>query len=118
MTRDWTLIRDIMLKLEESAETMAHVNADAFPGRDPDFVSYQIQLLIEAGLIEGHCAHAGFSLVCEARTLTWAGHEFLDHIRSATLWRRIRETVKSKGLELSFQTITIAAGAILKHMMN
>jgi predicted transcriptional regulator len=65
-------------------------------------VSYHIMQLHQAGFIKAHdtTTTAGFSW--EATTLTWEGHEFLDAIRSDTVWKKIKDTVKEKGVEMPF----------------
>ena len=45
--------------------------------------------------------------------LTWQGHEFLDKIRNDTLWQKVKATVQSKSLDLSFDVIkTVATNLI------
>lgn len=46
-----------------------------------------------------------------ASRLTWTGHEFLDAIRSDTVWNKTKQTFSSKGLDMTFDLIkTVAAG--------
>jgi hypothetical protein len=48
-----------------------------------------------------------------ATRLTWEGHEFLDKIRSDTMWNRVRERVAQESLGWSFQTIRAVADKLI-----
>lgn len=114
MTRDWSLIRLILLKLEEKTNTTG-----AFPGYDTEAVSCHMHLLLQAGLIEAACkTHSGDAVVCLARNLTWAGHEFLDSIRSDTAWNRIGAVARDKGLDLSFDAIKQIASHVMRNLLG
>jgi len=59
--------------------------------------------LITAPTGDGHIAAA------HASRLTNTGHEWLDTIRNETVWRKVQDTFKSKGLEMTFDLV-IAVG--------
>ena len=40
-----------------------------------------------------------------AKALTWQGHEFLDALRSDTVWRRVRTELKDRALSLPLSVI-------------
>ena len=44
-----------------------------------------------------------------ATRLTWEGHEFLDSIRNDTVWKKIKDTVKEKGVQLSYEILKALA---------
>lgn len=115
MKRDWNLVRQILLKLEDKPDTTGVIHPNQFSGWDEETVSEHIRLLNEAGLIEAQCNrhHHNLPTFCLARNLTWAGHEFLDAVRSDRAWHRIGQVAKEKGLELSFDTIKQIASALL-----
>lgn len=84
MKRDWPLIRDILLALEEDRyrEFRRRRNSDA--------VAYNVLLLHDAGLVDQDgCLVAGNS----GLRLTMKGHDLLDSLRNS------RETDKS-GLQV------------------
>jgi hypothetical protein len=57
--------------------------------------------------------HSGRALIHP--TLTWAGHDLLDTIRSKTVWERIKYTAKEKGIELTFDAVK-ELGKIALHL--
>ncbi|MFM4928558.1 DUF2513 domain-containing protein [Aeromonas veronii] len=73
-----------------------------------------MELLIEAGLVEGKMSRVlgGGPINFTATRLTWAGHEFLDAIRSDTVWNKTKETFTTKGLDMTFDLIKTVAGGV------
>lgn len=118
MKRDWELIREILIALENLPSTQTFLEPKMLERYDPEIVSYHIQILDEAGLIEGHC-HKSLNapLRCWANRLTWHGHEFLDEIKSDTIWNKTKEVLKEKGIDLSFDTITSGVKIVLESML-
>ena len=120
MKRDWDTIREILTKLEESSDTDDFLQLDSFPQDRAAEISYHMELLFEAGLVDGEMSKTigpgpyGFF----ATRLTWTGHEFLDTIRSSTVWEKTKKSIVSKGLSLTFDLIksvaTDVAGSIVK----
>lgn len=113
MKRNWDLIRRILFKLEEKAIPEEFLRSDEFQGFDSKTVAYHFKLLHQAGLIDGvdGSTIGGFDFY--AQGLTWQGHEFLDKIRNDTLWQKVKATVQSKSLDLSFDVIkTVATNLI------
>lgn len=115
MKRDWNLVRQILLKLEDKPDTQGTIHPNQFSGWDEETVSEHLRLLDQAGLIEAICdkPNRNTPTFCMARNLTWVGHEFLDAVRSDSAWNRIGHVAKEKGLELSLDTIKQIASALL-----
>jgi hypothetical protein len=119
MQRDWDLIRKILIQVEALGDTRSQFHADEVEGADPETVSYHIRLLIDAGLVDGICSQGlDGPLRCFASALTWEGHEFLDKIRSAGMWNKIKATAREKGLSLSFDVIKVAATHAITALMG
>lgn len=98
MKRDNDLIKTILLFVEGS-ESKVFFSQDAFPEGFPDdvpfdVVAYHSCLLLEHGLILGNLTNQSVTI----NRLTWAGHDFLDDARDATLWN----TAKQNAGKLSF----------------
>lgn len=117
MKRDWDLIRKILFKLEEKADAKSLLQDNEIKGFDSETVSYHFKLLHSAGLIEGVDFSSMNELSYAAQSLTWAGHEFLDKIRSDTIWNNVKTLVKTKSLDLSFDVIKSAASALISSML-
>ncbi len=119
MKRDWDLVREILLKLEECETARGRLNPGEIAGRDEELVSYHIQILMEAGLIVGECSLSiGRPLYCTAGRLTWAGHELLDQVRSHAAWNRIKGVAREKGLDMTLEVIKAAAKIILETVLR
>ncbi|MBV6447281.1 DUF2513 domain-containing protein [Nitrosomonas sp.] len=113
MKRDWDLVRQILLNLEEAS---APLYSDAIDGCDPALVSYHYRILGESGLIEAHCRGDGPN-ACIALRLTWSGHELLDTMRSQRAWQKLRSMAVERGLSLSFDVIKTLACRALEKML-
>lgn len=109
MKRDWTIIRQILLKLEESPTPSTEIRAEQFESLDTQSVAYNMRLLAEAGLIEAiirdSMSQPGIISTAIARRLTNAGHELLDTIRSDTLWEKIKSTFTEKAMDMSIDLV-------------
>lgn len=115
MKRDWELIRAILVKVEETPDLTTRLFAERFAQWPADAVNYHLWLLIQSGLLTGQCnadaPRAG--LVCYGVALTWAGHEFLDAVRSETAWNRIKMRLAEKAVDISFEAIVATARSAL-----
>ena len=118
MKRDWELIRKIMLAIESSPCDM-HVSSFSIEEYDPEIVGYHIKLLSDARLVEAINSSSDETMYeYYAQDLTLAGHEFLDNIRSDTNWNKIKTLIKSKGGELTFETIKAAASYMIVKLFS
>jgi hypothetical protein len=109
MKKDWTIIRAVLLTLEAAEAPNTALNANNVPPFPEQEVAYNIRLLSEAGFIEANILEShsgdGHIAVALARSLTNSGHELLDTIRSDTVWGKIQETFKTKGVEMTFDLV-------------
>ncbi|MGL6496170.1 DUF2513 domain-containing protein [Aeromonas veronii] len=117
MRRDWDTVRDVLTKLERLPNTDRYLSLGNFELTDEEAaytISYHMELLIEAGLVEGKMSRVlgGGPINFTATRLTWAGHEFLDAIRSDTVWNKTKETFTTKGLDMTFDLIKTVAGGV------
>ncbi|QHJ83042.1 MAG: hypothetical protein [Caudoviricetes sp.] len=118
MKRDWELIRKIMLAIEASPCDM-QVSSFSIKDYDPEIVGYHIKLLSDALLVEAINSSSDETMYeYYAQDLTLAGHEFLDNIRSDTNWNKIKTLIKSKGGELTFETIKAAASYMIVKLFS
>ena len=119
MKRDWDCIRQILLQLEALGDATSVLCAGEVPGYDEQNVTYQMQLLGEAGLIEADCASGiggeGFGM---ASRLTWRGHELLDNMRNQGMWNNIRKLIRERGLEVSIEAIKLAGKLVVQKVLS
>lgn len=119
MQRNWELIREILVALESRETTHGVLSPDQIPGFAAEVVSYHLCLLRDAGLVEARCLKpSNVPMHCMGVRLTWAGHEFLDSIRNDTAWKKIKALVTSKGLDLTFDAVKVAAATVIKGMLG
>ena len=118
MKRNWDVIRKIMVKLEEIPTEGAQLDSDAVHGVDEETVFYHMRMMIEAGLAVGSCPEMlGRCSGCLFR-LTWDGHELLDKIRRDTVWNKIKETAKTKSIDLSADVVKAIAKTVMDGLLS
>ena len=113
MKRDWELVREILLRVEDLPKDRDLWVKD-FTGKDPDMVIYHVHLLRQAGFLEGDRPREKVM----PGDLTWEGHEFIDTIRPEPVWRRVKAYAAEKGLDLSLEVIKTTAVAVLKNALS
>lgn len=102
MKRDMDLIRELMLRLEALPVTpggLVHVVPDSrevqIEGYDPDQIGYHLLLINSAGFITRSTKPARSGIYfCR---LSWAGHDFLDSVRSPDVWDRTKQAASAAG---------------------
>jgi Hypothetical protein (DUF2513) len=109
LVRNWTIIREILLKLEAASTANTTLNADNLAPFPEQEVAYNMRLLKEAGYISAQVLedYSGDGLIADAfaERLTNSGHDLLDTIRNDTVWQKVQDTFKSKGLDMTFDFV-------------
>lgn len=118
MRRDWDVMRKVMLKIEALPTEDSTLTSSDIEGIDAECAAYHMRLLIEAGMVSDGCRDAVGPVYCHASRLTWDGHELLDQIKRDTVWNKVKETARIKGVDLSFGVIRLAAETIIKSMLG
>jgi hypothetical protein len=124
MERNWDTIREILIKFEELNPENGPLQLKDFPADRAYEYSYHVELLLEAGLIHGEMSKAlgHHAQSFWADRLTWGGHEFLDAIRSDTVWNKTKSTFVKGGLSMTFDLIKgvakDVAAALLKSTIS
>ena len=115
MKRDWDYIRDLLLAIESEEEIYSRQN-----GGEENIFFYHLQLLTEKGYVIGPSVGTyldGEKYVTDVTPrLSMEGHDLLDTLRSQGLWERIKTGSKERGVELTFESIKIAAAYFLPKM--
>ena len=117
MKRDMDLARAILFEIEKVPYDM-DTHEITIDGYSKQEVNYHIILLNEAGLIEALNYSSFSGSAWQPKRLTWKGHEFLDASRDETIWNKAKDTIKGKGLSLSFDLIYKALIRILSTEIN
>ncbi len=107
MKRNWDTIRELLSKVEECTLPTERVRLGNFQKERASEISYHMALLIEAGLVNGQMDKTLGPEVKDffAHKLTWAGHEFLDSIRSDTVWQKTKKMFAEQSLSMTFDLV-------------
>lgn len=122
MTRDWEIIREILMRLESTSSPNAYVNANSFDGLPEQEVAYNMRLLGEAGYIEARILNSssgdGKINAALATRLTTAGHDLLDTMRNVSVWNKVKEKFTSKGIDMTFDLVVTVGKNIVEAMLS
>jgi hypothetical protein len=121
LVRNWTIIREILLRLEAVNTPTTVLNAQDVPPFGEQEVAYNMRLLsdggyIKANILESHSGDGHIS-VALARNLTNPGHELLDTIRNDTVWGKVQETFKTKGVDMTFDLVITVGKKIMETLL-
>lgn len=119
MKRDLDLIRKILLKLEEAPFEHGWVDLEV-EGYSPEQVSYHVKLLADKGLIEAIdlSTHDTDWPDWRPKWLTAHGHDFLDSIRSDTVWAGVKKRLGTVGGNAALEVVKAVAVAYIKDMLG
>ena len=105
MRRDYDLIRFILLEVEEKCDGKRPLEIDlSASGYSAEQVSYHVRQLHEAGYVRGQIVGGRIGPEperCVVFALTGSGHDFLESIRSDTVWNTIKAKLQSNGLTVA-----------------
>lgn len=115
MKRDMELIRKILFYVDENyVAGQTWIYSINIEGYDDDMVTEHIILAYESGLLQDIKNASTFSEPsCWVGNLSNAGYDFLDKIRSDTIWNRTKATIKEKGLPMLTGTISMVANGFI-----
>lgn len=121
MVKNWDIIREILLRLESSSTPNVALDANGIPGYSEQEVAYNMRLLSEAGYIKANILESssgdGHIAAALARRLTNSGHELLDTIRTESVWAKVKETFKAKGIEMTFDLVIAVGKKVMESLV-
>jgi hypothetical protein len=119
MKRDMELIRKILFLLESREEHKAILELP-IEGYERDVVRHHMLLLAQAGFVDFEQEKTETNRIIRAHVfgLSWAGHEFLDAIRSEKVWRKLLKYMKEKGGSLPFDLLKTLGIELLKSSLE
>ena len=111
------LIRAVLIETEKLPDDGAFYDI-AVEGFTEAEISNHVRLCDEAGFIEGQDLTTLESVCWKPKRLTYEGHEFLDSIRSDTVWEKAKAlTLKSTGT-LTIEGLKFALPHVLKSLIG
>lgn len=119
MQRDMELARKILFFLEARPDMKAELSLP-IEGYERRVIMYHLLLLAQAGLIdhEPEKTKTGRVIRVHVLGLNWAGHEFLDAVRSEKVWRKLAKYAKDKGGALPFELLKVLGTELLKRSLE
>jgi hypothetical protein len=120
MTRDFDLIRKLLLYFDHKPDYSYAPVPSMEPEYTPDQVKHHCLLLYQAGFLDAETERSQGGRVINTYPLglTWDGHEFLAKIRSEGVWQKAKTVTLEKAGALSFaalnQIVTRFAAELLK----
>lgn len=110
MRRDLDLVRTI---LKGCADASGPVDAHAFTDDAHPFelVAYHVRIMEEAGLVEANITNVwgGVPVHVTVGPLTWTGNDFLDVVRSESIWSKTKKTIMTTIGSASFEIVKAVA---------
>lgn len=110
MKRDMDLVRTI---LKTCADATEPVDASVFVDEthSMQLIVYHFKIMSDAGLVESDITgtwNAGI-IRASVRALTWDGNDFLDAVRSDSLWSKTKQRIAATVGSASFDVVKAVA---------
>lgn len=120
MKRNWDTIRELLIMVEACTLPVEIVRLGDFSEERAAEVSYHMTLLIDAKLVKGQMVKTIGPEVKDfiANKLTWNGHEFLDSIRSDTVWQKTKKLFVEQGVSMTFDLVKDGAKQVAAALLG
>lgn len=103
MKRDMSLVRQILLEMENHPHLPGYPIDLNIEGYSKELVSYHVNIMGEAGLIEAEPEVAtGRPPLWRPTKITWEGQDFLDAARNEKIWLKAVKEVGKVGGSITF----------------
>lgn len=110
MRRDYDLVRDI---LKTCADAPGQVDASVFvtPQHPFEEIAYHYEIMKEANLVKAGIIFSwdGEPVHATIHSITWAGNDFLDVIRSDDIWAKTKQRIAATGDTAPFDIVKTIA---------
>lgn len=82
-------------------------------------LAFTVDKLEEADFISGHVQYSGDGpYFISIGNLTWDGNQYLNSIRSDSVWKETKQKVKETGISVTFSILTALATSIAKQKLG
>jgi hypothetical protein len=110
LKRDMDLVRKMLLEAEKSDERYFDIGTWDWTDHDMrerelvtklgDVEVFHLDLLEQGGLIKKSiCEHSDVQMW----EITWQGYEFLDAVRSNSIWNKLKKEAEKRGIGITVQ---------------
>lgn len=117
MKRDLDLLRNILLKIEESGSEISPLSIEDFLklNANPEIISYHLYLLDNAGFINVAFTDQLYDTTNYfVTTLTMSGCDYLDAVRDAGIWHSTKEKLQTFGGVAAVEVVKALAISIMQ----
>lgn len=119
MKRDMNYLRSLMFEIEEKPAHEPWTKSMTARNPDDEELTEYLRLLLDADFIRvHHHIHVHGGEIWDGVNLTSAGHDFLDNIRSDTVWAKTMERANEVGGKVSLSVISELAGLVLRNVLH
>ena len=119
MKRDFDLIRLILLDAEVNSAPGKSFYTPKIEGYEFKDINYNIKLMSDAGLVDVfHNSYKPDGDDYLIKSLTYAGHDFIDKIRNETVWNKVKKTLLEKIGTLTIEGIKIISESVIKSLLE
>lgn len=121
MKRDMDLVRAILLELEAVPAGGREMKSPAIADRlqrDERTVGEHLRLMADGGLITVTDFPETRNSECWAMGITWSGHDFLESVRSDSVWSTVKTKLAKVGGGASIEVTKAIAVATVKETMG
>jgi len=118
MKRDLDLVRQLLLQIEGMpAGPPAQYRASEI--EDPVLLAH-FELVLASGLVNGKISRSQSSRgdVISISGLTWEGHEWIEMVRSQSVWNETKSLLLGTGGALTYELTKAAASRILRARLD
>jgi hypothetical protein len=116
MQRDMELFRKVLFKVEELPFDGGARQIEV-EGYDDENTTYHVKLAIDAGFLDAINVSHQTGKAYLVSGLTYSGHEFLDSIKSETVWEKSKAFLKGSVGEITVTGLKTAVPMIVKSLL-
>ena len=119
MKRDMELVRSILKIVEDAPGDVALDNIVSACGCTRREAAYHIEMMSDCGLIRATSLRTNVDVpYAVVSGLTWDGCDYLDAIRSDTVWVRAREAIEKTVGDTSLSTVKQVCSSLALAMVK
>lgn len=102
------LVRKILIEISEETFTLERGN-DEETKRKNHLIGYHLEIMSQKGLVEAKPIfdYGDNYYLSQSPKLTWEGQDYLAAIKDNSIWKKTKDGIKNKGLELGTVTFGI-----------
>lgn len=120
MKRDLELVRGLLVEFENlGLNEVQEAKQIELPPWTTDEITYNCWVMWQSDLIEGiDCSSMSSGRNMLVRGLRPAGHDYLDAVRSETVWNKVKARAAEEGVSMSIEVAKALAISVIAAMLR